>query len=123
MPCSLAWGARALHRRCSGSRSASSRTGCGCTCSTRPIPERSEEHTSELQSPCNLVCRLLLEEKNDLPSDRHAGENAARRQALSNRPLVDEEHPKPHHECLQDLHHVLNSDMIRLLARQRSQPR
>src|SRR5256885_12996689 len=28
------------------------------------IPERSEEHTSELQSPCNLVCRLLLEKKN-----------------------------------------------------------
>src|SRR5688500_19490358 len=25
------------------------------------IEERSEEHTSELQSPCNLVCRLLLE--------------------------------------------------------------
>src|SRR5205807_9379478 len=25
---------------------------------------RSEEHTSELQSPCNLVCRLLLENKN-----------------------------------------------------------
>src|SRR5256885_9799431 len=25
---------------------------------------RSEEHTSELQSPCNLVCRLLLEKKN-----------------------------------------------------------
>src|SRR5256885_12740846 len=24
---------------------------------------RSEEHTSELQSPCNLVCRLLLEQK------------------------------------------------------------
>src|SRR5256885_14180484 len=28
-------------------------------------PERSEEHTSELQSPCNLVCRLLLEKKNE----------------------------------------------------------
>src|SRR5256885_11459680 len=28
-----------------------------------PRPERSEEHTSELQSPCNLVCRLLLEKK------------------------------------------------------------
>src|SRR5256885_6418363 len=28
-------------------------------------PGRSEEHTSELQSPCNLVCRLLLEKKND----------------------------------------------------------
>src|SRR2546426_10793967 len=25
--------------------------------------KRSEEHTSELQSPCNLVCRLLLEKK------------------------------------------------------------
>src|SRR5256885_6539357 len=30
--------------------------------------QRSEEHTSELQSPCNLVCRLLLEKKkNKLP--------------------------------------------------------
>src|SRR2546426_6715675 len=29
-----------------------------------PAPRvRSEEHTSELQSPCNLVCRLLLEKK------------------------------------------------------------
>src|SRR2546426_7563573 len=26
-------------------------------------PTRSEEHTSELQSPCNIVCRLLLEKK------------------------------------------------------------
>src|SRR5256885_13007277 len=29
-------------------------------------PPRSEEHTSELQSPCNLVCRLLLEKKKQL---------------------------------------------------------
>src|SRR5688500_7903260 len=29
-----------------------------------PAALRSEEHTSELQSPCNLVCRLLLEKKN-----------------------------------------------------------
>src|SRR5256885_10462624 len=28
-------------------------------------PVRSEEHTSELQSPCNLVCRLLLEKKKE----------------------------------------------------------
>src|SRR5688500_19778631 len=28
---------------------------------------RSEEHTSELQSPCNIVCRLLLEQKKNLP--------------------------------------------------------
>src|SRR5688500_19256949 len=27
---------------------------------------RSEEHTSELQSPCKLVCRLLLEKKNEI---------------------------------------------------------
>src|SRR5256885_12016753 len=30
---------------------------------TWPVRLRSEEHTSELQSPCNLVCRLLLEKK------------------------------------------------------------
>src|SRR5256885_12180097 len=28
-----------------------------------PLEHRSEEHTSELQSPCNLVCRLLLEKQ------------------------------------------------------------
>src|SRR5256885_12105459 len=30
---------------------------------SRTAARRSEEHTSELQSPCNLVCRLLLEKK------------------------------------------------------------
>src|SRR5256885_12712020 len=30
------------------------------------INTRSEEHTSELQSPCNLVCRLLLEKKKNI---------------------------------------------------------
>src|SRR5256885_10481989 len=30
---------------------------------------RSEEHTSELQSPCNLVCRLLLEKKKNIQLD------------------------------------------------------
>src|SRR2546426_7073993 len=34
-----------------------------------PSFSRSEEHTSELQSPCNLVCRLLLEKKKKLLSD------------------------------------------------------
>src|SRR2546426_8188747 len=33
-----------------------------CECE-RSFETRSEEHTSELQSPCNLVCRLLLEKK------------------------------------------------------------
>src|SRR2546426_3639909 len=48
-------GPRAPAARVSGGacRSARYRTGAS----------RSEEHTSELQSPCNLVCRLLLEKK------------------------------------------------------------
>src|SRR2546426_9325897 len=32
---------------------------------------RSEEHTSELQSPCNLVCRLLLEKKKNTSGNRN----------------------------------------------------
>src|SRR2546426_6875925 len=32
----------------------------------KALPDRSEEHTSELQSPCNLVCRLLLEKKKNI---------------------------------------------------------
>src|SRR3989454_9241113 len=34
----------------------------------RQTHARSEEHTSELQSPCNLVCRLLLEKKKKTPN-------------------------------------------------------
>src|SRR5256885_2860899 len=50
---------------------------------TRPIPlgdafastcaVRSEEHTSELQSPCNLVCRLLLEKKKSIEAAAPVG--------------------------------------------------
>src|SRR5256885_9859074 len=36
---------------------------CPPLCDDDPRAERSEEHTSELQSPCNIVCRLLLEKK------------------------------------------------------------
>src|SRR5256885_11718580 len=42
-----------------------------------PQAQRSEEHTSELQSPCNLVCRLLLEKKKIHPS-RPIGSNILR---------------------------------------------
>src|SRR5256885_3895167 len=41
-------------------------TGCRDCAGRRDICTRSEEHTSELQSPCNLVCRLLLEKKNHM---------------------------------------------------------
>src|SRR5256885_8353127 len=40
--------------------------------STKRIETRSEEHTSELQSPCNLVCRLLLEKKKNCEETSHA---------------------------------------------------
>src|SRR6266446_9186754 len=43
-----------------------SRSSCCWLCTDSVAgrsPPRSEEHTSELQSPCNLVCRLLLEKK------------------------------------------------------------
>src|SRR5699024_12872549 len=35
-----------------------------CATKVRAVPDRSEEHTSELQSRFDLVCRLLLEKKN-----------------------------------------------------------
>src|SRR5258708_21664384 len=37
----------------------------------RKVPERSEEHTSELQSPDHLVCRLLLEKKKKNNKNKH----------------------------------------------------
>src|SRR5256885_6273450 len=43
----------------------------------RATAPRSEEHTSELQSPCNLVCRLLLEKKkNKLAADSSSNPTA-----------------------------------------------
>src|SRR5256885_3850558 len=48
--------------RCAAPRSSLPRPRRPTAC--RRLP-RSEEHTSELQSPCNLVCRLLLEKKNN----------------------------------------------------------
>src|SRR2546426_8299005 len=55
-----------LRHRAAGRRRrrAADRRRGRCAAPTRAIrARRSEEHTSELQSPCNLVCRLLLEKK------------------------------------------------------------
>src|SRR5205807_7511924 len=41
-------------------------SACGRAGELSLTRERSEEHTSELQSPCNLVCRLLLEKKKSI---------------------------------------------------------
>src|SRR5256885_7131693 len=49
--------ATSASKRAAGSRRSKTRR------KTAPRSCRSEEHTSELQSPCNLVCRLLLEKK------------------------------------------------------------
>src|SRR2546426_8333232 len=42
-----------------------------CPICAELLPRRSEEHTSELQSPCNLVCRLLLEKKKKKKRRQH----------------------------------------------------
>src|SRR5688572_32164369 len=44
----------------------------------RDTPRRSEEHTSELQSQSNLVCRLLLEKKKELTNRRDQSYYTAR---------------------------------------------
>src|SRR2546426_4292243 len=44
-------------------RSLKMKRGSGRSGRVKTTRVRSEEHTSELQSPCNLVCRLLLEKK------------------------------------------------------------
>src|SRR5258708_12289908 len=46
---------------------------------SRPAPRRSEEHTSELQSPDHLVCRLLLEKKKEHPPLDPVGTESHRR--------------------------------------------
>src|SRR5256885_9716967 len=56
---------------------------------------RSEEHTSELQSPCNLVCRLLLEKKKN--KTRYASrsrrmEQSSRSSSSTSTPLLCERH-------------------------------
>src|SRR5256885_9754212 len=74
---------------------------------TQPVPafnlgflalffvKRSEEHTSELQSPCNIVCRLLLEKKNytrfssDLQRDISIGDQIALCKRYAERENID----------------------------------
>src|SRR2546426_6818897 len=50
----------------------------------RSSSKRSEEHTSELQSPCNLVCRLLLEKKKK--------KTKKQRHQIKNKRPIDEEY-------------------------------
>src|SRR6266581_7611463 len=64
------------------------RPGCPDRCSSghpASVP-RSEEHTSELQSPVHLVCRLLLEKK--------------KKPRIGNIPREDAQRTKPNHRCM-----------------------
>src|SRR2546430_10677147 len=66
--------------------------GCSSSSSTDTASVRSEEHTSELQSQSNLVCRLLLEKKKN------------------NEPLKVEEHQKRHdHKAVKTITQERNS--------------
>src|SRR5256885_3180261 len=61
-----------------------------CPACRRPELGRSEEHTSELQSPCNLVCRLLLEKKKRVTQPRvprHAHSRSRNRRKAERRAL------------------------------------
>src|SRR2546430_7270242 len=53
-------------------------------CTSGSLAGRSEEHTSELQSQSNLVCRLLLEKKKNTDDTRHSAND----QNCTNRPYV-----------------------------------
>src|SRR5947208_11972861 len=60
-------------RQSSGRRKTFGRTAVG---RVRASPARSEEHTSELQSPDHLVCRLLLEKKNKKKASSFQGQSS-----------------------------------------------
>src|SRR5256885_5753750 len=54
----------------------------GATARSPTVSLRSEEHTSELQSPCNLVCRLLLETKKNTRHDLAAATGSSPREKM-----------------------------------------
>src|SRR2546426_2936668 len=62
-PCVFVIGSSARARGETARTAPSTTVSATAVANTPRIDVRSEEHTSELQSPCNLVCRLLLEKK------------------------------------------------------------
>src|SRR5438034_10846810 len=72
MPSCSSWARRAIHTRGGGS------TSVGHSRAAETIVSRSEEHTSELQSHSDLVCRLLLEKKkkNNNPKKKSIVDNS-----------------------------------------------
>src|SRR5256885_12556207 len=73
---------------------------------------RSEEHTSELQSPCNLVCRLLLEKKNAVWTHLNSTADHSDR---SGRPLRVLGHPldaQAVSHLITRVQHILNRNIL-----------
>src|SRR2546426_4016207 len=73
--------------------------------------DRSEEHTSELQSPCNLVCRIIISEKHT--SELQSPCNLVCRLLLEKKknidPHIPRRHPShPHHHLFCTPHHLLS---------------
>src|SRR5256885_10357696 len=73
---------RSPHR--TGDPRCSTAHGIGSSPVAHRPARRSEEHTSELQSPCNLVCRLLLEKKKKKQKTRRNTTTAIRQNTLNN---------------------------------------
>src|SRR5256885_1814338 len=78
-------------------------TGCSLLLN---VCHRSEEHTSELQSPCNLVCRLLLEKKKK-KTITHLLEIPVQAQNVQNRPVADSENSIARHRTAGRNYHVV----------------
>src|SRR5438309_4258347 len=72
----LRWRTGSLPGRCGGG------SGCSRACSSA-WRARSEEHTSELQSQFHLVCRLLLEKKNEQQNPREEAMRMMTRRAVA----------------------------------------
>src|SRR5258708_13917233 len=71
---------------------------CGFKSVQRTTPQRSEEHTSELQSPDHLVCRLLLEKKKKIQEHYTADDAPVSGQSVSTITCTNRHpSPSPHH--------------------------
>src|SRR2546430_5652968 len=114
-----AWSASARRRSARGAQPARDETGAGSEArarSSRRSPasrsrsccgSRSEEHTSELQSQSNLVCRLLLEKKKKKKKDCHTYKTTIKKISTIVCSLRDVYSYKLYHSDVNILLHIL----------------
>src|SRR5256885_10358794 len=87
---------------------------------TEPVPfagsvtaGRSEEHTSELQSPCNLVCRLLLEKKKKQSADSHECDQGRQKAIVTRTEPEAAVHARGGVSTTQDVHRAILARPVR----------